>query len=456
MKRRLASLVNITASLLALLLLLLLPASCSKDQAVLAPNPVVSGSKSPPSATSTLAPSEGAVVLKSISLLSSFLSSNDLTLVTTLPNVPAAGGIQSRWYYLVRTNDGSPFASKTAFASFQSAVDWYSENSDVRLSEDDLLGPDRDGLTFDDVDNPKRSATEFLNQAAFAQIGLAEARTVSEGNASIKIALLDTGVDTSHPLFASPQAHFEYGGNYIVMPPTGGVLGDAVGNGQDDDDDDYNDDAEGHGTYVAGLIYSAARQATIRAYKVLNDEGIGTAFGLAKAIRAAATTSGVKVISLSLGTLENNEMLHHVIASATEAGIAVVASAGNKNTANALQYPAGWNEVTTVSAVDADDIKYSQANYGSDIEIVAPGVNIISAIPSAYLPYRYAETSGTSVAVAWISGAIATVMDARACSAGDAVHIIRAEADDIRAENPNLFECGRLNLAAAVNYQAIP
>ena len=454
MKRRLASLVQ-PAATLALLALLFFPASCSRDQTPLSPDNVVSGSKSSPSASTTLAPSEGAVVLKNISLLSSFLSNNGLTLVTTMPNVPAAGGIASRWYYLVRTNDGSTFASKTGFASFTSAVDWFSDNSDVRLSEDDLLGPDRDGLTFDDVDNPKRSATDYVKQEAFGQIGLAEARTVSEGDASIKIAILDTGLDTSHPLFAS--AHLEFAGNYTVMPPTGGIVGDAVGNGQDDDGDSYNDDAEGHGTYVAGLVYAAARQATIRAYKVLNDEGTGTVFGLAKAIRAASTTSGVNVISLSLGTLEDNEMLHHVIAAATEAGIVVVASAGNKNTANALQYPGAWDEVTTVSAVDADDIKYSHANYGSDVEIVAPGVNVISAIPSAYLPSLYAETSGTSVAVAFVSGAIATVMDAKSCTAAMAVEKLTHDADAVNILNPNTpFGGGRLNLSRAVDYTGLP
>jgi hypothetical protein len=461
MKRRLASLVQPMAAGLALLFLLF-PASCSKDQVPVGPDHTVSGSKSPPSATATLSPSQGAVVLKSGVSLSQFLNANDLVLVTTLPNMPAVGGFPARWYYCVRTEDGSNFADKTGFASFTASVDWFSDNSDVRLTEDDIpnlpVGPDRDGLTFDDVNNPKYTVTEYLEQDAFAQIGLAQARTVSEGDPSTVIAVLDTGIDTSHPLFqSSPALSYQLGGNYIVMPPTGGVT-ESSGNSQDDDQDAYVDDGEGHGTFVAGLIYTAARQATIRVYKVLNDEGLGTIFGLAKAIRAAEQ-AGVEVISLSVGTLENNEMLHHVIAQAVAQGIVVVTSAGTKNVdlddpAN-LQYPAAWPEVVTVSAVDVQDVKYVHANHGSVIDLVAPGVDVISAIPSVYYPHRYASTSGTSVAVPWISGTIAAVMEAQSLSATQAYDVLYHDVDVI--QNPG-YELGRgrLNMASAVGYVPPP
>ena len=461
MKRRLASLAQPMATGTALLLLLLSPASCSKDQVPVAPNQTITGSKSPPSATATLAPSQGAVVLKSGVSLSQFLNANDLVLVTTIPNMPAVGGFPARWYYCVRTEDGSNFSDKIGFASFQNSVDWYSENDDVRLVEDDIpnlpVGPDRDGLTFDDVNNPKYTYAEYLDQEAFAQVQLMEARTVSEGDPSTVIALLDTGVDTSHPLFQTPQASFQLGGNYIVMPPTGGIT-ESPGNSQDDDGDTYPDDAEGHGTYVAGLIYSAARQATIRVYKVLNDEGLGTIFGLSKAIRAAEQ-AGVEVISLSAGTLQDNEMLHHVIAQAVAQGIVVVTSAGNKNvdldeSAN-MQYPAAWPEVVTVSAVDAGDVKFVHATHGSVVDLVAPGVDVISAIPSVYYPHRYASTSGTSAAVPWISGAIAAVMEARSLTAVQAYEVLHHDVDVI--ENPG-YELGRgrLNMARAVGYVPPP
>ena len=457
MKRRLVSLVQPIATCLALVLLLVFPASCSKDPMPVAPDGTVSGSKSPPSASSTLAPSQGAVVLKSGVTITQFLNANDMVLVTTLP-MPAAGTYPARWYYCVRTADGSSFAAKADTDPFKAQTDWSSGNDDVRLVEDDIpnlpVGPDRDGLTFDDENNPKHTSSEYLNQAAFAQVGLAGARTISEGDPSTVIAILDTGVDTSHPLFQSPQAHFQLGGNYIVMPPTGGTT-EAPGNSLDDDGDAYPDDGEGHGTYVAGLVYTAARNATIRVYKVLNDEGLGTVFGLSKAIRAA-TLAGVEVISLSLGTTVENEMLHHVIADAVGQGIVVVASAGNNNadlsTMSEPQYPAAWSEVVTVSAVDVQDVKYHFANYGTPVDIVAPGVDVISAIPSVYYPDRYASTSGTSVAVPWVAGAIAAAMDARSLTAVQALDAVTHDSDDIDSQNPGITLPRRLNIAWAVGY----
>lgn len=451
MKRMLASIVRPTVTRVALLLLLFWPSGCSKNQEAGAP-PVapngVNGTKGVPSASGPLAPSQGAVTLKAGVSLTQFLNDNDLVLVTTLP-MPAAGSFAAVWYYLVRTEDGSNFADKTGFASFQNQVQWYSENEDVWLSEDEIVAPDRDGLTFDDQ-HSRRTATDYLGQPAFAQVGLLEARTMSQGYGNV-IAVLDTGVDTSHPLFQSPPATIQLGGNYSVMPPTGGSL-ESARNSLDEDEDSYTDDGVGHGTFVAGVIYTGARQATIRVYKVLNDEGRGTIFGLAKAIRAAALAN-VNVINLSLGCLDDNEMLHHVIVQAAEQGIVIVASAGNHNT-DTPQYPACYPEVVSVAAVDAQDVKFSMGNYGSTVDIAAPGVDVISAIPSAYLPDRYGATSGTSAAAPWISAAVAVVKSARSVTAVQAVDVIEHDADDISSPNPGIpLGAGRLNMARAAGYE---
>ena len=456
MKRRLASLAQPMATCLALVLLLLTPASCSKDQAPVAPDHVINGSKSPPSATATLAPSQGVVVLKAGAWISTFCSANNMVLVNTLPMAAMPPDYLNTMYYLLRTADGSNFADHTGFASFQDQVDWYSLNDDVRLVEDDIVSPDRDGLTFDDESTPRRTVYEYLEQPAFAQVGLLEARTVADGNSTTEIALLDTGVDMAHPLFQSPLANIVSGGNYTVMPPIGGA-NEASGNSSDDDGDAYIDDGQGHGTFVAGVVYTAARQAKIRVYKVLNDEGLGTTFGLAKAIRAAVIAN-VDVISLSAGTFDDNEMLHHVIAEAVAQGIVVVVSAGNSNAdmdapGTVMQYPAAWEEVVTVSAVDDQDQKFAHANYGEVIDLVAPGVDVISAIPSAYLPHYYAQTSGTSAAVPWISGAIATVMEAKSVNAVQAYDKVYHDVDPIGG---NGLGRGRLNMARAVDYVPPP
>jgi subtilisin family serine protease len=450
MKRRLASLVHPMATRLALLFLVLFQASCSKDQVPVAPNHVVNGSKSAPSASGTLA-SEGILRFVQNVPPSGFLNANDLVLVNVLV-MPAVGSYEARWYCLVRTEDGSSFADKAIEKDFQSAQEltWWSPNEAVRSSVDDITSPDRDGLTFDDH-HTFSSGTEYMSQPAFSQIGLMEARTISEGSGTV-IALLDTGVDPTHNLLQS--ATIVSAGNYTTMPPTGGSLDQPASptDNVDGDGDGYVNDGVGHGTHVAGLIYTGARQATIRVYKVLDDEGQGSTFGLAKAIRAA-TIAGVDIINCSLGFLdgEGNEMVEHVVADAQAEGIVIVASAGNRND-DTEQYPAAYPGVISVTAVDQYDVRFLRGSYGSSVDICAPGVEVVSAISSYWGPNKYAKGSGSSAAVPWVSAAIAVTQVGRLITTAEAATIVLQTTDDISTQNPEIPVPGRLDMAAAAGY----
>lgn len=447
MKRRLAAPVHFAALRLALLLLFLVSASCSKDQVPVGPNHVALNSKGAlPAGPAPLAPDQGVLSMPNLNTLGSFCSANHLVLVSTLP-MPATGSYAQAWYILVRTDDGSAFANKDK-ASWASQLTWWSENSNVGLSDDDIVQPNRDGLTFDDH-HTWSSATEYLNQPAFAQVRLSEARTVSEGS-GVVIATLDTGVDQTHPLFQSGPAHFSPGGNYTVMPPVGGTP-DGVTSIADDDQDGYPNDGVGHGTHVAGLLFTGARQATIKVYKVLDDEGRGTVFGLAKAIRAAALAN-VNIISCSLGFLEDNPMVHHVIAGAAAQGIVIVASAGNLNS-DTKEYPAAYDEVVSVAAVDNQDVRWALSSYGPTVDIAAPGKEVVSAVSSFWSPIVYAKVSGTSAAVPWVSSAIAVTQVARGVSAAEAATIVIENAVDIGDED---LGSGRLDMAAAAGYGGLP
>jgi subtilase family protein len=458
MKRKLALLMHPMALRLALLLLFLVPASCSKDQIPVGPNHVALNSKGALSAGPTpVAPDQGVLAVTSLNSIGSFCSANHLVLVSTLP-MPAAGLYGQMYYCLVRTDDGSSFANKNK-AGWSSQLSWWSNNSDVRLSDKDIIQPDRDGLTFDDH-HTWSSATEYLGQPAFDQVRLTQARSVSQG-AGVVIATLDTGVEQTHPLFqSSPAASFAAGGNYTTMPPTGGTP-DVATSSEDDDNDGYANDGVGHGTAVAGLLYTGARQATIRVYKVLDDEGRGTIFGLAKAMRAAALAN-VNIISLSLGFLdedpldgvEGNDMVHHVIQGAAAQGIVIVASAGNLNSTT-LEYPAAYDEVVSVTAVDNGDVRCPFSSYGPTVDVAAPGQEVVSAVCSFWAPLQYVKISGTSAAVPWVSAAIAVTKAARSCTAAQASDFVTGEdyVVNIDALNPGYdLGSGRVDMAAAAGY----
>ena len=447
MKRRLASLVHHPmATAITLLLLLLIPASCSKDQPPIAPNHVETGTKSAPSASAPLT-SEGVVYLDNLSHLSSV--TNDFDLLSTLP-MPAVGTYPSSYYCLVKTEDGSSFVDKAMEKDLNSAVGvmGWEANELIQSPMDDLTGGDRDGLTFDDG-HSSRTSSDYTNQPAFAQVHLMDARTVSEGYGSV-IAILDTGIDAAHPLFQS--AHIIHAGNYTTVPPTGGNLDQPASStdNTDDDGDGYVNDGVGHGTFVAGLLYTGARQATIRVYKVLDDEGLGSTWGLAKAIRAARL-AGVHIINCSLGFTDGlgNTMVEHVIADALSQGIVIVASAGNTNS-DEPQYPASYPGVISVTAVGPDDIRFPRGSYGSTVAITAPGVDVVSAISSYYGTNKYAATSGSSAAAPWVSAAIAVTRVGRSVSTAVAAGFVIDTKDAVPVQTPQVP--GRVNMGAAAGY----
>jgi subtilisin family serine protease len=209
----------------------------------------------------------------------------------------------------------------------------------------------------------------------------------------VKVAVVDTGINLSHPDLA---ANIKGNYNAINTKKTG------------------NDD-NGHGTHVAGIIAAldnnigvvgVAPKASLYAVKVLNASGSGTLAGLVKGIQWSIDHD-MDVINMSLGfgtaTEDQLTPLHDVIADAVAANITVVAAAGNDPT-HFTELPGRYPEVFSVAAVNSDGA-LAYFNSTGKIDFSAPGVSVYSSYKKSY-----ATLSGTSMATPHVAGAAALII----------------------------------------------
>lgn len=271
-------------------------------------------------------------------------------------------------------------------------------------------------------------------QWALSTIEAAAAQSLSASSA-ITVAVLDTGVDPTHPLLAP---HLALGGyDYISQTAT---ISDVAGG-----------PASGHGTFVAGLIAQVAPQARILPFRVLANNGQGTASTVADAIETAVN-DGARVINLSMGTTFPSVALHQAILFAQQHGVVVVASAGNDG-ASVPQYPAAWSGVLAVAGTDQNDRRASFSNYGPWISVSAPAVDLYSTYPNGF-----ACGSGTSFAAALVSGEAALLQSQQPMlTATDVSNRIAQGSVDINDLNPTYEEmlgAGRIDALKAFTEEA--
>lgn len=224
------------------------------------------------------------------------------------------------------------------------------------------------------------------NSWGVARIGAAAyaKRIAAKTSATIKVAVVDSGVDSDHPFLKSRITSDGY---------------DFV------DNDRYPYDENGHGTHVTGTIVDCTPglKVKIMPVRVLNDEGGGAHSVVAEGIRYAAN-HGAKVINLSLGG-KHSHYKDDAINYALSKGVTVVVAAGNKNANTSTHCPAHISKVICVGAVDSSNRRADFSNYGNALDLVAPGVSIVSSMPGGY----YASMNGTSMATPHIT-ALAAIM----------------------------------------------
>ncbi|KIV57115.1 S8 family peptidase [Aneurinibacillus migulanus] len=223
----------------------------------------------------------------------------------------------------------------------------------------------------------------------------------------VVIAVLDTGCQTDHPDLAP---NIVGGRNFTT---------------DYDGDPDRYEDNHYHGTHVAGTVAAAynyigvagvAPKAGLLILKVLTGQGSGDYQWIIEAIEYALAWKGpngerVRVITMSLGGPDDAPALHEVIVKAVRQQVPVVVAAGNEGDNNPdtpeLSYPGSYNEVIQVGAVDLRGKLAEFSNTNNQVDVVAPGVDILSTYPGG----KYGVLSGTSMATPHIAGAMALIIN---------------------------------------------
>ncbi|MEZ5329348.1 MAG: S8 family serine peptidase [Verrucomicrobiales bacterium] len=170
-------------------------------------------------------------------------------------------------------------------------------------------------------------------------------------------------------------------------------------------------DSEGHGTAVASIAagdnpnaQGVAPAADILSIKITGADGMSDSFTLAKAI-IEAVDQGADVINVSLGSYGDSSLVRDAVAYATDAGKVIVAAAGN-DTYSELAFPARYEDVISVGAVDAEGQQLSFSNSGEGLDLTAPGLDVVAAWPGDLL----INFSGTSASAPFVTGSIAALM----------------------------------------------
>ena len=306
------------------------------------------------------------------------------------------------------------------------------------------------------------------------KIQMEKAWDISKGSHEIVVAVIDSGIDYTHPDIVD---------NLWQNPVDGSYGWDFSGNDNDPIDD------EGHGTHVAGTIGAVGNngigvvgvnwQVKIMSLRVFGNKKSSSTSELSDAIRMAAD-QGAKVINMSLGLPSTSpkfiKSTHEAIKYAHNLGCTMVAAAGNDSADISLYFPAGISEVITVASSDEHDKRSEFSNYGSGIDIAAPGGsaikehigrNILSLRAGNIDTYKYGKyivdekyyrTRGTSMSAPHVSGLAALLLSKNPkLSNEDIRNIIKATADDIEEIGWDKYTgAGRINAYKALSCEGVP
>jgi thermitase len=297
-----------------------------------------------------------------------------------------------------------------------------------------------------------------VTQWAWAKVNAYAAWDVTTGSASVRVAVVDTGLDVGDPGNLFP----DYTGHEDIMSCQTPIVKSFV-SGETGNDDN------GHGTHVSGTIGACTNNAVgvagsnwavqLMGVKVLDYSGSGSLSAVASGITWSAD-NGANVINLSLGSSRPAKTLERAVNYAWNKGTVLACAAGNSGT-SAKTYPAAYTNCISVAATDQNDAKASFSNYGATwVDVAAPGVGILSTIQDTFewcfLCYGYGyfpgydSLSGTSMATPHVAGLAALVWARGQCTTNACVRAkIESTADPIPGTG-TLWKYGRVNYYNAV------
>jgi hypothetical protein len=288
----------------------------------------------------------------------------------------------------------------------QAALQGLLQNPRVALIEPDL----------------KAYALEEHYPWGITKIGADVVHAAGNKGAGVKVAVIDSGVDYSHPEIAN-----NYKGGYDFV-----------------NKDNYPMDDNSHGTHVAGTLAAAlgnnqgvigvAPEVEIYALKVLGADGSGNFSNIVAAVQWCAD-NGIQVTNNSYGSFgDPGTTVKNAFDSAYSKGVLHVAAAGNDGDnryariySDVVGYPAKYSSVIAVAATDNQNVRASFSSFGAAVELSAPGVSIESTIPGN----KYASYSGTSMATPHVAGTAALVIKSGITGPANIRTQLKNTADDL-------------------------
>lgn len=311
------------------------------------------------------------------------------------------------------------------------------------------ISADVDEEDIDDIESDEDVVAVFEDMRVHAflsdsvpQINANYVHSDGVTGSGVKVCIVDTGVDDSHPALNPLIAEYDF------------VNGDA--NAADDN---------GHGTHVAGIVASTdstykgvAYGASLMAAKVLDAGGSGWASDVMAGIDWCVA-NGADIISMSLGggaytSTCDSEPIAQSSNNAVNQGVVVFAATGNDGYINAIAAPACASKVIAVGAVDKNDGRTPYSNEGTELDIVAPG----TGTTSTYLGGGFATLTGTSMATPHASGTAALVLETNPVLTPVEVRtILQDTALDLGATGfDTIYGHGRVDAYAAYQYTLNP
>lgn len=311
----------------------------------------------------------------------------------------------------------------------------------------EFVEPDYMAQTLMTVNDPYFSSQWGLENTNDADIDAPIAWDITKGSSGTIVAILDSGVSKNHPDVSSQ------------------VIDRTNFSNSSSDDDVY-----GHGTHVGGIVAALTNNGIgiagvcpdckLMSVKVLNDNGAGAYSWIASGIIYAAD-HGAKVINMSLGGSQKSITLENAVNYAWNKGVVVVAAAGNSGN-QSKTYPGAYVNVVAVASTDNQDKKAYFSEYGSWVDVAAPGVSIYSAWNDGSSPYDpqpvcfnltecYKYASGTSMSTPMTAGVAALIWSKGTYTAASQVrNRLEATADKIPGTG-TYWSSGRINAANAVD-----